>query len=149
MVNDKRLQLFQLFDTFVANNNFWRSRYTNQSSGRKGSPMNCPSQTTLAAPVTANLYQPSTNADGAWTLYVNSASALSLRALENLRKLIASGSKSGREVKVVDLFQNPELAEDAKIYVLPTLLWSASQGRSLVLLGDLSKLDKVAHYLSH
>jgi circadian clock protein KaiB len=55
-------------------------------------------------------------------LYVTGASARSTRAITNLRKLCDEYLPGRYDLKVVDVFQQPELAREGQIIAAPTLI---------------------------
>ena len=75
-------------------------------------------------------------------LYVTGQTPNSVRAVENLKKILEKDLREVYELKVIDVQKNPQLAEDEKILATPTL------SRVLPLpirriIGDLSEKDKV------
>ena len=75
-------------------------------------------------------------------LYVTGQTPNSIRAIENLKKILEKDIKEKYELKIIDVQKNPQLAEDEKILATPTL------SRVLPLpirriIGDLSQKDKV------
>ncbi|MFH1798142.1 MAG: circadian clock protein KaiB, partial [Candidatus Omnitrophota bacterium] len=66
----------------------------------------------------------------------------SVRAIENLKKILKEDLKGMYELKIIDVQKKPQLAEEEKILATPTL------SRVLPLpirriIGDLSQKDKV------
>ena len=55
-------------------------------------------------------------------LYVTGASARSTRAITNLRKLCDEYLPGRYDLKVVDVYQQPELAREGQIIAAPTLI---------------------------
>ena len=75
-------------------------------------------------------------------LYVTGQTPNSVRAIENLKKVLEEDHKGMYELNIIDVQKNPQLAEDEKILATPTL------SRVLPLpirriIGDLSEKDKV------
>jgi circadian clock protein KaiB len=55
-------------------------------------------------------------------LYVTGATARSMRAITNLRKLCDEYLPGEYDLKVVDVYQQPELAREGQIIAAPTLI---------------------------
>ena len=53
-------------------------------------------------------------------LYVAGQSPRSLRALTNVRKICSDLLPGRHDLEVIDLYQQPELAQEAQIVALPT-----------------------------
>lgn len=75
-------------------------------------------------------------------LYVTGQTPNSVRAIENLKKVLKKDLKEMYKLKIIDVQKNPQLAEDEKILATPTL------SRVLPLpikriIGDLSEKDKI------
>ena len=75
-------------------------------------------------------------------LYVTGQTPNSLRAINNLRKILTGDFKEVYELKIIDVMKNPQLAEAEKILATPML------SRVLPLpirriVGDLSDREKV------
>lgn len=75
-------------------------------------------------------------------LYVTGQTPNSVRAMENLKKVLEKDLKDVYELQVIDVLKNPQLAEDEKILATPML------SRVLPLpirriIGDLSNKEKV------
>ncbi|MBU1615917.1 circadian clock protein KaiB [bacterium] len=75
-------------------------------------------------------------------LYVTGQTPNSVRAMENLKKVLKKDLKEIYELQVIDVLKNPQLAEDEKILATPML------SRVLPLpvrriIGDLSDKEKV------
>lgn len=75
-------------------------------------------------------------------LYVTGQTPNSVRAIENLKKVLKKDLKGMYKLNIIDVQKNPQLAEDEKILATPTL------SRVLPLpvrriIGDLSEKDKV------
>jgi circadian clock protein KaiB len=75
-------------------------------------------------------------------LYVTGQTPNSIRAISNLKKILAEEFKGMYELRIIDVIQNPKLAESEKILATPML------SRVLPLpvrriIGDLSVKEKV------
>lgn len=75
-------------------------------------------------------------------LYVTGQTPNSVRAIENLKKILEKDLKGMYELQIIDVQKNPQLAEEEKILATPTL------SRVLPLpirriIGDLSEKEKV------
>ena len=75
-------------------------------------------------------------------LYVTGASPNSTRAIANLKAICENYLKDNYELEVIDVYQQPLLAESEQVIALPMLLkMSPAPVRRLI--GDMSDLDKV------
>lgn len=75
-------------------------------------------------------------------LFITGHSPASMLAMNNLRKL-REGELQGRcELDVIDVLEQPELAEEARIIATPTLIKLAPEPQRK-LIGDLSNRDKL------
>lgn len=75
-------------------------------------------------------------------LYVAGSSPLSLRAIDRAKHFCETHLRGDYELTVVDLYQQPELAEEAQIIALPTLVKQLPPPlRQLI--GDLSNTDRL------
>jgi len=79
-------------------------------------------------------------------LYVAGQSPRSLRALANVRKICSDLLPGRHDLEVIDLYQQPELAQEAQIVALPTLI-KKSPVPSRMLIGDLSNTQDVLREL--
>lgn len=79
-------------------------------------------------------------------LYVAGQSPRSLRALANIRKICGDALPGGFDLEVIDLYQQPELAQGAQIVALPTLVKRQPEPLRM-LIGDLSKTTDVLREL--
>ncbi len=75
-------------------------------------------------------------------LYVTGETPNSIKAIDNLKKILADEFKGVYELKIIDVVKNPKLAEEEKILATPML------SRVLPLpvrriIGNLSDKDKV------
>ena len=75
-------------------------------------------------------------------LYVTGATSQSLRAIANIKKLCEIHLKGRYELDVVDLYQQPQLAQGEQIIAAPTLIkkFPLPQRR---IIGDMSKSERV------
>lgn len=79
-------------------------------------------------------------------LYVAGQSPRSLRALANIRRICADLLPGRHDLEVIDLYQQPELAQDAQIVALPTLVKQLPRPHRM-LIGDLSSTQDVLREL--
>lgn len=75
-------------------------------------------------------------------LYVTDASALSQRAIANLKQLCSMCSGTDWDVRLIDVLEEPEKAENARIVATPTLLRVVPPPERRII-GDLSDLQRV------
>jgi circadian clock protein KaiB len=75
-------------------------------------------------------------------LYVAGATPASQRALENVKGLCEQHLKGRYELQVVDIYQQPELAQAVEIVAAPTLI-KVLPGPLRRLIGDMSKVERV------
>ena len=75
-------------------------------------------------------------------LYVTGATPRSLRAIENIKRILEEHLAGRYELEVIDIYQNPALASGDQIIAAPTLLKKLPLPlRQMV--GDLSDQEKV------
>jgi circadian clock protein KaiB len=75
-------------------------------------------------------------------LYVSGSTLKSARAVENIKRICEQHLKNRYDLKVIDIYQQPNLARDEQIVAVPTLIKRLPPPmRRLV--GDLSDLKKV------
>ena len=80
-------------------------------------------------------------------LYIAGPSATSRRAEQNLLRLKdVAKATNGLEVEVIDVLENPELAERAAIIATPTLAYEHPI-RPRRIIGDLSDVERVLDFL--
>jgi circadian clock protein KaiB len=80
-------------------------------------------------------------------LYVTGASPNSSRAISNLREICEKHLKGKYELEIIDVYQQPLMAESEQIIALPLLIKKLpSPERRMI--GDLSDTDKVLRGLS-
>lgn len=75
-------------------------------------------------------------------LYVAGQSPHSLRALTNLRRLCAEELDARYRLEVIDLYQQPELAQREQIVALPALIKRLPEPLRLIV-GDMSNTERV------
>lgn len=75
-------------------------------------------------------------------LYITGTTPNSERALSNLHRLCDEELDERYEIVVIDVLENPQLAEDDKILATPTLIKSLPPPLQRVV-GDLSNNEKV------
>ena len=75
-------------------------------------------------------------------LYVAGQSPRSLRAVANLRRICAEDLDARYRLEVIDLYQQPELAQSEQVVALPALIKRLPEPlRSIV--GDMSNTERV------
>jgi circadian clock protein KaiB len=65
-----------------------------------------------------------------------------MRAIENLRRICEDDLNGQYEVEVIDVLENPQLAEDQKILATPTLVKQLPEPVRKII-GDLSDRERV------
>lgn len=75
-------------------------------------------------------------------LYITGKTGKSERAIENLRRICHEELQDQYEMEIVDVLDNPQLAEDEKILATPTLVKRLPPPLRR-LIGDLSDTEKV------
>ncbi|MDZ7661818.1 circadian clock KaiB family protein [Thiohalophilus sp.] len=77
-------------------------------------------------------------------LYIAGKTATAERAIENLRRIIAELEETDQQVdvEVVDILEQPQLAEDERILATPVVIKKLPVPLRRIV-GDLSELDKV------
>jgi circadian clock protein KaiB len=81
-------------------------------------------------------------ADFILKLYITGSTPNSQRALTNLHRLCEEELDAKYEIKVIDVLENPQLAEEDKILATPTLIKTLPLPLRRVI-GDLSDNEKV------
>lgn len=76
------------------------------------------------------------------TLYITGKSPRTDRAIANIRRICAQDLGGRYQLTIIDVLQNPELAEKAKIIATPTLIKELPPPLRRVI-GDLSNTEKV------
>ena len=79
-------------------------------------------------------------------LYIIGSNAASELALKNLREIISHESNTIFELEVIDVRKYPQLAEDARVLAVPTLIKKLPKPIRKII-GDLSNKQKVLHSL--
>lgn len=85
---------------------------------------------------------PAAPARYALRLFVAGTTAHSLRAIENLRRICAVHLPDGVDVEIVDIYQQPELAEQHQVIAAPTLVKLLPPPLRRII-GDLSEESRV------
>ncbi len=80
-------------------------------------------------------------------LYIANRSKKSLMAIEQLKSLCEEHLPLAYELELIDIYQQPELAEKEGIFATPTLIKQFPLPKPK-LIGDLSDKEKVAIYLN-
>lgn len=75
-------------------------------------------------------------------LFVIGASPNSVRAIANLKIICEQYLKPNYELEIIDVYQQPLIAEEEQIIALPLLI-KKSPGIERKLIGDMSNTDKV------
>jgi circadian clock protein KaiB len=75
-------------------------------------------------------------------LYVAGATAGSVHAIESIRRICDEQLEGRYELKVIDIYQQPEQAKQEDIVAVPTLVKQLPEPLR-VLVGDLSELERV------
>jgi circadian clock protein KaiB len=75
-------------------------------------------------------------------LYVSGSTSKSALAVENIKRICEQHLKNRYALEVIDIYQQPNLARDEQIVVVPTLI-KQSPLPLRRLIGDLSDLKKV------
>ena len=75
-------------------------------------------------------------------LYVAGTSPKSIRALGNLKRICEENMQGQYEIEVIDILENPQLANDDQILALPTLVRKLPEPIRKII-GDLSNAERV------
>lgn len=75
-------------------------------------------------------------------LYVSGMSQKSMEAIENIKRLCDEYLKDAFELEIIDIYKNPELAEEQHIVFSPSLIKTYPLPRK-ILIGTLSDTEKV------
>ena len=75
-------------------------------------------------------------------LYVAGATAGAARAIESIRRVCEQQLEGRYDLKVIDIYQQPEQAKEADIVAVPTLIKQLPEPLR-VLVGDMSELERV------
>lgn len=76
------------------------------------------------------------------SLFVAGTSPASIRAINNLRTILESRLAGRYELDIIDIHQQPELAQKENISAVPILIKKTPSPKRL-LVGDMSDTDKV------
>jgi circadian clock protein KaiB len=72
-------------------------------------------------------------------LYVSGSTVKSARAIENIKRICEQHLKNRYDLEVIDIYQQPSLARDEQIVVVPTLIKQHPPPQRR-LIGDLSNM---------
>jgi len=75
-------------------------------------------------------------------LFINGRTSRSVRAIENLRSICERELEGRYDLKIIDVLERPEVAEEEKILATPLLVREAPLPRRRII-GDLSDRDRV------
>ncbi len=75
-------------------------------------------------------------------LYITGDSSRSQKAISNLCQICESDLKGKYELKIINVLESPQLAEDEKILATPTLIKKLPPPLRMII-GDLSDREKV------
>jgi circadian clock protein KaiB len=75
-------------------------------------------------------------------LFITGMMPLSLRAIENVKKICEEHLKGHYELEVIDLYQQPHLAQGEQIIAVPTLIRKLPLPSRRVI-GDMSNTERV------
>ncbi|MEO3403715.1 circadian clock KaiB family protein [Mucilaginibacter sp. CAU 1740] len=75
-------------------------------------------------------------------LFITGASPNSTRAITNLKDICETYLKDNYELEIIDVYQQPSIAQTEQIIALPLLVKKAP-GMERRLIGDMSDIDKV------
>lgn len=76
------------------------------------------------------------------TLYITGTTPRSQLALANIKRICDDNLKDDYELRVIDIYQSPQLAKDEQIIATPTLI-KTLPGPLRRLIGDFSNSDRV------
>ena len=79
-------------------------------------------------------------------LFVTGASPNSVRAIENVKKICESYLAGRYELEIIDVYQQPLIAQNEQVIALPMLVKNAPKPFKR-LIGDMSDLNKVIRSL--
>jgi circadian clock protein KaiB len=80
-------------------------------------------------------------------LFITGYSLFSQKAINNLEQMCQTELSGNYEIEVIDVLENPELAEEEKIFATPTLI-KLSPEPTERLIGDLSQKDVLRSVVS-
>ena len=75
-------------------------------------------------------------------LYVTGSTPQSVRAIENIKNICEEHLKGRYELEVIDLYQNPNLAQGEQIIAAPTLIKKLPEPLKRII-GDMSNTERV------
>lgn len=75
-------------------------------------------------------------------LYILTGSESSEIAIQNVKKFCEEEIQSNYEIFIIDILEEPYLAEESKILVAPTLI-KESPGKTIRVVGDFCDTDKL------
>ena len=75
-------------------------------------------------------------------LFVTGATARSVRAIENMRKVCEENLKGRYDLEVIDVYQNPEATRELQVVATPTLVKMLPEPLRRII-GDLSNKERV------
>lgn len=75
-------------------------------------------------------------------LYIMGRTARSKKAVEDLKALLEAKHKGQYSLKIIDVMENPQLAEKDMVFATPTVV-KASPPPQKRIIGDLSKSENV------
>src|SRR6185437_4373189 len=79
-------------------------------------------------------------------LYITGATPKSMRAVENIKRFCETYLRGRYRLDIVDIYQQPWLAEQDQIIAVPTLV-KTKPDKLCRLIGDLSDTDKILRVL--
>ncbi len=80
-------------------------------------------------------------------LFITGASPNSTRAVDNLKAFCEANIKNNYTLEIIDVYQQPQIAEKEQIIALP-LLVKKGPGPDRRLIGDMSDLDKLNQFFN-
>jgi circadian clock protein KaiB len=80
-------------------------------------------------------------------LFISGMSSKSIRAIENIKKIIEEHLKGECELSIVDISKDRQLAVQYQLIGLPTLIRTKPAPQRMII-GDLSDTKKVLHLLN-
>lgn len=75
-------------------------------------------------------------------LYVTGTTPKSMRAIANVKRICEEHLQERYDLEVVDLFQQPQLAQDEQIFAVPTLIRRRPPPLRQII-GDMSETERV------
>jgi circadian clock protein KaiB len=107
----------------------------------RGAPLLTPADSTHGSPPARDRKEP-TLSDYLLKLYVTGKNPRAEKAIANLRRICEEDLNGRYELQIIDVLEDPQLAEDEKILATPTLIKRLPLPLRRVI-GDLSDKDKV------